>query len=957
MVGGKNHLFQLVIWCGTDDAAQKWSSLLKASESAHQHTMRRKHLKVYLKKRTSSELFFLLITVFFFDYQMQSNLLLTPLLWLVFGLAAQTIASPSVTSVTILEPALAASSLEATDDATYDLDKAESKGLAKEAPKLEIIKQIRRLNSDGSYTVGYEADDGTFKIESRDVLGNVKGTYGYVDVNGEIKRVSYTAGVNATAGSRTTARPDPSASTTASEEVVQIPKVNRTAYASATTRRPSYVTTSQSSSTRATVIQAIPKKRAQLVLSSSERPIYNHYASTPRLQDATPTVSEARKAGEPTTTIVYATSAPTSRSPIILRPTALPGGSYKTNEQLSRPDKLEITDHVSKVQISSNRDTSTTKPVTELSEEREPTSSEKRHGHGNFVRRQLGRTDHDEELPAAQQQVIYSQSPGDDSSHVYSGSTGTSRPIFNSLPTRIPAAVLSARSRVAQLQNSLNNHAKQQQQSEKAYAKPPRRRPESRAEEDQTTAEPSSENRYVAQQRPVSVQIVAPASSRDDQQATEEDKRVYRRPVTFPPQQQPQPVTAAYRNHEFVRQAPPTPDFDYGGGPRQFRIPIPQAYPHQYQQQPPPPHAGGYPRYVEQPSAAQQAAEDEDQQQQYLRETTGAARPMAATPAPYAAGNDPDADYASQAPRPRGRQYLPYAPPQQRGAEADYEQPSHQVPYPQNPYSPYNRPPLPSQYYNHPDRPLTARDFERLLNLLIVRHQQLQRYPHLPPGVNPYLLGGGHGGGYGGQPPYNQFGYQQIPRPPIHPYDYRPPALYGEFSDQNTAYQPPNQSPSAAPDHQQPAGAYPANRPTSRHRQRAIHPFYAPPEYSDASQTVAHQQNPTANQVEYLPPDIREELLYRMLLLAMQPEEQQQQSQHLLQHQQPAIEQGEASSISQYSTIDQKKPPKTSSSKTITSSAAASSSTSKPTELSGTTATQSKFRKPVRSVQILGEEE
>ncbi|KAI5633872.1 hypothetical protein NE865_13441 [Phthorimaea operculella] len=44
--------------------------------------------------------------------------------------------------------------------------------------KVEIVKQIRRLNPDGSYTVGYEADDGTFKIESRDVLGNVKGTFG-----------------------------------------------------------------------------------------------------------------------------------------------------------------------------------------------------------------------------------------------------------------------------------------------------------------------------------------------------------------------------------------------------------------------------------------------------------------------------------------------------------------------------------------------------------------------------------------------------------------------------------------------------------------------------------------------------------------------------------------------------------------------------------------------------------
>ncbi|KAL1488008.1 hypothetical protein ABEB36_015386 [Hypothenemus hampei] len=57
--------------------------------------------------------------------------------------------------------------------------------------KLEIIKRIKKVNPDGSYTIGYEADDGSFKIESRDVLGNIKGTYGYVDDQGDIKRVSY----------------------------------------------------------------------------------------------------------------------------------------------------------------------------------------------------------------------------------------------------------------------------------------------------------------------------------------------------------------------------------------------------------------------------------------------------------------------------------------------------------------------------------------------------------------------------------------------------------------------------------------------------------------------------------------------------------------------------------------------------------------------------------------------
>ena len=40
----------------------------------------------------------------------------------------------------------------------------------------EIVKQVNEINEDGSYTVGYEASDGTFKLETRDTDGNVEGT-------------------------------------------------------------------------------------------------------------------------------------------------------------------------------------------------------------------------------------------------------------------------------------------------------------------------------------------------------------------------------------------------------------------------------------------------------------------------------------------------------------------------------------------------------------------------------------------------------------------------------------------------------------------------------------------------------------------------------------------------------------------------------------------------------------
>jgi len=56
-----------------------------------------------------------------------------------------------------------------------------------------IVKQINEINEDGSYTVGYEASDGSFKLETRDTHGNVEGKYGFIDDSGEIKIVQYSA--------------------------------------------------------------------------------------------------------------------------------------------------------------------------------------------------------------------------------------------------------------------------------------------------------------------------------------------------------------------------------------------------------------------------------------------------------------------------------------------------------------------------------------------------------------------------------------------------------------------------------------------------------------------------------------------------------------------------------------------------------------------------------------------
>ncbi|KAJ0175858.1 hypothetical protein K1T71_009017 [Dendrolimus kikuchii] len=57
-----------------------------------------------------------------------------------------------------------------------------------------ILKQINKQNDDGSYSFGYEAADGSFKIETKYPNGDVAGKYGYIDVNGKTREVSYGAG-------------------------------------------------------------------------------------------------------------------------------------------------------------------------------------------------------------------------------------------------------------------------------------------------------------------------------------------------------------------------------------------------------------------------------------------------------------------------------------------------------------------------------------------------------------------------------------------------------------------------------------------------------------------------------------------------------------------------------------------------------------------------------------------
>lgn len=60
-------------------------------------------------------------------------------------------------------------------------------------PPARILKQINRQNEDGSYSYGYENDDGSYKIETKSANGEIVGKYGYVDVDGKLREIEYGA--------------------------------------------------------------------------------------------------------------------------------------------------------------------------------------------------------------------------------------------------------------------------------------------------------------------------------------------------------------------------------------------------------------------------------------------------------------------------------------------------------------------------------------------------------------------------------------------------------------------------------------------------------------------------------------------------------------------------------------------------------------------------------------------
>lgn len=50
-----------------------------------------------------------------------------------------------------------------------------------------------RHNEDGSYSYGFEAADGSYKIESKYPTGEVFGKYGFIDDTGKLREIEYGA--------------------------------------------------------------------------------------------------------------------------------------------------------------------------------------------------------------------------------------------------------------------------------------------------------------------------------------------------------------------------------------------------------------------------------------------------------------------------------------------------------------------------------------------------------------------------------------------------------------------------------------------------------------------------------------------------------------------------------------------------------------------------------------------
>lgn len=388
-----------------------------------------------------------------------------------------------------------AAATNSTDHATTESPTNSTKEILKasetaDPKKVQIVKQIRRLNDDGSYTIGYEADDGTFKIENKDVLGNVKGTFGYIDQDGEIKRVTYTSSSDSTPAAV------PVTTSTTPSTPTMIVRVNKTV--SSTTRRPLPTVvypTRGSYTTRGTVIQAIPRRRAHA--SSTRAPLVE-------------TTTDTQKVEETTTNILSLYKSKVD--------------DMKTRTQILKPMSATVKDDLITRQTTT-KIPATVKPVYERVTEKEQESDPNK---ANTIRRELSGTSPNPRMISLQQSV------GDDSTDVYGShlSMGTVRPLFTTTtprPRLVPIhSLVAARQKIHQ-----------------QYQDVP-------IQEQETTIEASTgrvfDQDHVLTTNAVPVVHIQPQRHHEDQEY-EHQQPIYRRP----------PAAVHFRTREYLRDNPGAP--------------------------------------------------------------------------------------------------------------------------------------------------------------------------------------------------------------------------------------------------------------------------------------------------------------------------------------------------------------------------------------------------------------
>lgn len=317
------------------------------------------------------------------------------------------------------------------------------------------------------------------------MLGNIKGTFGFVDATGEVKRVTYSS-ANGTGFKSTTVSP-----LQEQISVVQnMPRYNRTA----TTKKPNVLFTgSTESATKSTVVQPIPRTRKLTTASSIS-------SSTESSTENPPRPSFLRPKGKHRFIING------QQRPIVLEEEEIEEDTPTTKSSSS--DKSPA---LRKVIFTKRPLEHNLRPITEEFEDKE---EEPKITTGNALRRQLP-----EETTKATPVV----EEDNDHADVYGGALSTNRPLFT---TTTPARIVP---RVADL--------RQERQQKHVYINrdtgPAKFESSSRAYEQQETKNHAQEDRNTAQQVIIRTTTRPPADGRDYVRQTVEPGYLRQQPESY----------------------------------------------------------------------------------------------------------------------------------------------------------------------------------------------------------------------------------------------------------------------------------------------------------------------------------------------------------------------------------------------------------------------------------------